>query len=176
MKIGFCGIETVNSNPLVKRNDIVQRVPVFFILALIFVALYYLTPLKDYMHSQYDGTRGKKTSSTKTQQKDEPFDKLSLELLVISNKVANLEGRLRILKMAEENPDWLSSEEYAQLDTVIAMTEDELEMAETEYERIRGEYARETATRIIRKSMEPQADGGRSSAEKEESIPYQYLD
>ena len=158
-----------------KRKYIVQRVPVFFIIALIFVALYYLTPLRDYMHSQYDG--GKTTSSSKSEQKEEPFDKLSLELLVISNKVANLEGRLRILNMAEEHPDWLAGEEYAQLAAVITTTEDELQRAQDEYERIRGEYARETAIKIIRQSM-GRKEGGETNTPSatEESIPHQYLD
>ena len=152
-----------------------QRVPIFFIMALIFVALYYLTPLRDYMHAQYNGE--KTTQSPKSQEKDEPFDKVSLELLVISNKVANLEGRMRILKMAEENPDWLTAEEYSRLATVIAMTEDELEKAHGEYERIREEYARETAAKIIRESLARKERGNsNSSPGTGKSVPYQYLD
>ena len=152
-----------------------QRVPVFFIIALIFVALYYLTPLRDYMHSEYDGRPT--APSNEKHQEDEPFDKLSLDLLVISNKVANLEGRLRILRMAEENPEWLTNEEYSQLATVIAMAEQDLQKAQDEYERIRGEYARETATKIIRESMGGQSGGEPDSSDAAgESIPYQYLD
>lgn len=158
-----------------KRKNVVQRIPVFFIVALFFVALYYLTPLRDYMQSQYTG--GKTAPSSEKQQEEEPFDKLGLELLVISNKVANVEGRLNILKMAEENPDWLTSEEYSQLATVIANTEDELQKAQDDYERIKGEYARETATKIIRESLtrEERGEDDTPPAE-EESIPYQYQD
>lgn len=172
---GFCGIEILNKNLHLKRNCIVQRVPVFLIVALIFVALYYLTPLRDYMQSQYDGS--KTAPSNQKEQEEQPFDELSLELLVITNKVANLEGRLRILKIAEEHPEWLTGEEYSQLGTVIGMTENELQEAQDEYERVKGEYARETAARIIRQSMARQQGGeGGSRDATEESIPHDYFD
>ncbi len=151
-----------------------QRVPVFLILALIFVGLYYLTPLREYMQSHYDkgsSSTSRQTSSTK----EEGFDKVSLELLVISNKVANLEGKVRILKMAQEHPDWLSGEEYSHLATVITRTEEDLNKAQEEYERVKNEYARETAAKIIRESLAADSaitEG--SGSETEESLPLQY--
>jgi len=152
----------------------VQRVPIFLIIALIIVALYYLTPLRDYMHSQYD------TPDTSVQKpsddEEEPFDELSMELLVVSNKLANLEGKMQILNMAREHPDWFGGEEYDHLATVLARTEEELARVKEEYERVKNAYARETALKMIRKSIDSDQPGNRSPAFEQESVPYNYLD
>jgi hypothetical protein len=153
---------------------IVQRVPVFLIIALIFVALYYLTPLRDYMQSHYEPSSS--TGSQQESEKDEePFDKLSLELLVISNKVGNLEGKLRILEMAQDHPEWLSAEEYAHVSEVIAKTDKDLQEAQEEYERVKEAYARETASQIIKESLASNQEAS-SESETEESLPYEYLE
>ena len=153
-----------------------QRVPVFLFIALIFVALYYLTPLRDYMQAQYEPTSGG-DSRQASEKDDEPFDKLSLELLVISNKVGNLEGRLQILKMAQDHPEWLSAEEYGHISDVIAKTDKDLQEAQEEYERVKEAYARETAARIIKESLASNERGESGfDSEKEESMPYEYLE
>lgn len=153
-----------------------QRLPIFLILALVFVALYYFTPLRDYMQSRYEPSSpgGSKQEKEKD---DEPFDKLSLELLVISNKVGNLEGKLRILEMAQDHPEWLSAEEYAHVSEVIAKTDKDLQQAQEEYERVKQAYARETAAKIIKESLASNQLGEAGpKSETGESLPYGYLE
>ena len=142
-----------------------QRVPVFFIVALVIVALYYFTPLRDYMQGQF-GPSSAPVPQKEQSAEEAAFDKASLDLLVASNKVANLEGKLSILQIAKDHPDWLTQEEYEHLSVVAANAEDELQKAKDKYERVKEQYARETAIKIVKESLATQA-GGEEKAESD---------
>lgn len=145
-----------------------QGKPIFLIAALLIVALYYLTPLRGYIESQFQPA-GSPSSSKQTAADDEPFDKLSIDLLMITDKVANLEGKIRILAMAKEHPDWFSDQEYAHVPVLIAEAEQELEKAKSDYERIKNEYARQTATKFIKQSLSGKEAGGEKARAQEAS-------
>jgi hypothetical protein len=126
-----------------------QRIPIFLIVAILIVALYYYPPLRNRIFPE----KASETSSLKSEPKEDKFDRLSIELYAAGIKVDNLRGKVALLKMAEKNRDWFKPEEYAQLPALIAKAEDELKQAEAEYEKVKIKYAQENVIKMIKEAM-----------------------
>ena len=130
-----------------------QRVPLVLIFALILVVFYYYEPLRNTLFP------AKKPSQTEVSpaepaKKDEPVDKQEIEVYALGLKLDNLQGRVMILKIAQENRDWFSAEEYSQALRMLTKAEEELKQTETEYEKIKNEYIRETVVNMVKESLE----------------------
>jgi hypothetical protein len=137
-----------------------KRIPIFLIVAIIFVAVYYYPPLRNLI---FPGQKpsSELTLNQKSKEKDDGFDKLAMELYTAGIKLDNLRGRLALLKMAEKNQDWLKPEEYAQLPSLITKAEEEIKQIEAEYEKIKNQYAQENVRKLIKDAM-AKKDGAES--------------
>ncbi|HNR11907.1 MAG TPA: hypothetical protein PKM59_01185 [Thermodesulfobacteriota bacterium] len=124
-----------------------HRLPIFLIISIVFVVLYYFTPLRSTIDSQFQSD-GQSENQQKADE-NQPFDKVSMELLLISEKMANLEGKARLLALAQEHPEWFAENDFAKLPQLISKTDQELADAKADYERIKIQYARETVTKML---------------------------
>jgi len=129
-----------------------QRISIFIIMALVLLVFYYYKPLRNIIIPEEKATKST-ISDQKKSDKESAFDELRIELYAIANKIANLQGKVQLLKMAQENRDWFKEGEYAQLPVLLEKAEGDLKQAEKEYEKIKDKYAREAVTRMIRESL-----------------------
>ena len=133
-----------------------QRLAIVIAISLTVILLAYYTPLKNYLVPEKEVTQGT-VSGKKSTEKESEFDDLRIELYAVSNKLANLQGKIQILKIAQEHQDWFKETEYAQLPTLLAKAEEELKQAEQEYEKVKNRYARETVIKLMAESAKPKA-------------------
>jgi hypothetical protein len=129
-----------------------QRIPVFLIVAIVLVAFYYYPPLRNLVFPGQKPTP-ELTHNQQSKEKDDGFDKLGVELYTAGIKLDNLRGKVALLKMAQQNQDWFKTEEYAQLPSLLAKTEEELKQAEAEYEKTKTQYAQENVRKLIKEAM-----------------------
>jgi hypothetical protein len=129
-----------------------QRIPIFLIVAIILVVFYYYPPLRNLVFPGQKSTQ-ELTDNQKSKEKDEGFDKLSVELYTAGIKLDNFRGKVALLKMAQKNQDWFKPEEYAQLPSLLAKAEEELKQAEAEYEKTTTQYAQENVHKLIKEAM-----------------------
>lgn len=129
-----------------------QRIPIFLIGAIVLLVLYYYTPLRNWV-SPDQKPAAELTSNQQSKEKDDGFDKLGMELYSSGMKLESLRGKVALLKMAQQNRDWFSAEEYAQLPKLLAKAEEELTQLEAEYEKIRIQYAQESVRKLITETM-----------------------
>ena len=142
-----------------------QRIYFFIIIVLIVLVYSYYKPFREII-SPGEKTRKSISSEKKSSNKESEFDETRIELYIIANKVANLQGKIQLLKMAQENRDWFKEEEYAQLPILIEKAEKDLKKAEEEYEKVRNRYARETVIQMIKESLKINEKGRADSLEK----------
>ena len=129
-----------------------QRIPIFLIVAIILVVFYYYPPLRNLIFPGQKPTT-ELTHNQKSQEKDDGFDKLSVQLYTSGIKLDNLRGKIALLKMAQQNRDWFTPEEYAQLPSLLAKAEEESKQAEAEYEKTKNQYAQENVRKLIKEAM-----------------------
>ena len=129
-----------------------QRIPIFLIVAIILVVFYYYQPLRNLVFPVKKPTP-ELTNNQKSKEKDDGFDKLGVELYTSGIKLDNLRGKIALLKMAQQNQDWLKAEEYAQLPILLAKAEEEFKQAEAEYEKKKIQYAQENVRNLIKEAM-----------------------
>ena len=142
-----------------------QRIYFFIIIVLIVLVYSYYKPFREII-SPGEKTRKSISSDKKSPNKESEFDETRIELYIVANKVANLQGKIQLLKMAQENRDWFKEEEYAQLPILIERAEKDLKKAEEEYEKVRNRYARETVIQMIKESLKINEKGRADSLEK----------
>ena len=142
-----------------------QRIYFFIIIVLVVLVYSYYKPFREII-SPGGKTRKSISSEKKSSNKESEFDETRIELYIIANKVANLQGKIQLLKMAQENRDWFKEEEYAQLPILIEKAEKDLKKAEEEYEKVKNRYARETVTQMIKESLKINKKGRADSLEK----------
>jgi len=142
-----------------------QRIYFFIIIVLVVLVYSYYKPFREII-SPGEKTRKSISSEKKSSNKESEFDETRIELYIIANKVANLQGKIQLLKMAQENRDWFKEEEYAQLPILIEKAEKDLKKAEEEYEKVKNRYARETVTQMIKESLKINKKGRADSLEK----------
>lgn len=146
-----------------------QRIYIYVVLALVLIAFYYYKPLRDVIAPEQ--TKGKRPASEqRSSDLENAFDDLRIELYAVANKMANLQGKVQLLKMAQENRGWFREEEYSRLPVLLAKAEADLKDAEAEYEQVKTKYARETVTRMIQDSFNTQ-EKERTDALDVETLP-----
>ena len=129
-----------------------QRLAVVIAISLVFVLFYYYTPLRDLIDNIAPVKESTKSSlSQKKSDKESQFDELRIELYAVTNKLANLQGKVQLLKIAQEHRDWFKEEEYTQLPILLTKAEEDLKQTEQEYEKIKDKYVRETVINNLKK-------------------------
>jgi hypothetical protein len=147
-----------------------QRIYIYVVLALVLIAFYYYKPLRNFISPEQ--TKGKSAvSEQQSSDLENAFDDLRIELYAIANKTANLQGKVQLLKMAQENRGWFNEEEFSQLPGMLAKTEEELKEAEAEYEKVKTKYARETVTQMIEESSDTRETEEVTDAPGVEALP-----
>lgn len=127
------------------------RLAIGAVIALLIIGFYYYEPLRTALLApQADKGSG---ASQKAASSESPFDPKAVELFALGKAIANLQGKVEVLKLAQENREWFTEEEYAKVPALLQETEATLKKAEAEYERLRTEYARETATKLVKDSI-----------------------
>jgi peptidoglycan hydrolase CwlO-like protein len=130
----------------------VQRFAIVIAISLAVILVTYYTPLRDYLGPKQE-LPSDSGSAKKPSEKDSEFNELQMELLAVSNKLSNLQGKIQILKIAQEHRDWFKDEEFSKLPELIAKAEEELKQAEQEYEKLKDKYVHETAVKILKESQ-----------------------
>jgi len=146
-----------------------QRIYIYVVVALLLIAFYYYKPLRNVIYPEQT-KRERANSGQKSSDLEDAFDETRIELYAIANKMANLQGKVQLLKMAQENRGWFRDEEYAQLPVLLAKAEEDLKEAEAEYEKVKTKYARETVTRMIQESFKAQKSK-KTDAPEIETLP-----
>lgn len=127
------------------------RLAIGAVIALLIIGFYYYEPLRTALLAP-QASKGN-AATEKTASQESPFDPKAVELFALGKAIANLQGKVEVLKIAQENRQWFSDEEYSNVPAMLQETEAALKKAEAEYEKLRTEYARETATKLVRDSM-----------------------
>lgn len=140
-----------------------QRLAVVIAISLVFVLFYYYTPLRDLIAPVKEST--KSSLSQKKSDKESQFDELRIELYAVTNKLANLQGKVQLLKIAQEHRDWFKEEEYTQLPILLTKAEEDLKQTEQEFEKIKDKYARETVINMVKESFANEANEKGDSSE-----------
>lgn len=125
-----------------------QRIYIFIIIAALIVAASYSRPIRDFFKPK-DKTPGTSSPGQETLDRDDSYEKLGIELYRVATRLSDLQGKTRLLKMAEENREWFKDEDYAQLDELIKATEEDLKKAEIEYQKTKEVYAKITAQKML---------------------------
>ena len=143
-----------------------QRLAVVIAISLVFVLFYYYTPLRDLIDNIAPVKESTKSSlSQKKSDKESQFDELRIELYAVTNKLANLQGKVQLLKIAQERQDWFKEEEYTQLPILLTKAEEDLKQTEQEYEKIKDKYVRETVINMVKESFANEAKETGDSSE-----------
>ena len=129
-----------------------QRMPVVLIVAIILVVFYYYPPLRNLVFPGQKSTP-ELTHNQKSNEKDDGFDKLGVELYTAGLRLDSLRGKIALLKMAQQNRDWFKTEEYDQLPSLLTKAEEEFKHAESEYEKTKTQYAQENVRKLIKEAM-----------------------
>lgn len=127
------------------------RLAVGAVIALLIIGFYYYEPLRTALLAPESGKGSGATQKTATP--ESPFDPKAVELFALGKAIANLQGKVEVLKLAQQNREWFKDAEYAKIPALLQETEATLKKAESEYEELRTEYARETATKLVQESI-----------------------
>jgi len=138
-------------------------------MALVLIAFYYYKPLRNIIAPEEKTTKNL-ISDQKSSDKENVFDELRIELYALANRLANLQGKVQLLKIAQENRNWFKEEEYSQLPVLLKKAEEDLKQAESEYEEIKNKYARETVARMVKESLN-QPEERRADSLEDKTLP-----
>ncbi|MDX1777248.1 MAG: hypothetical protein R3339_00045, partial [Thermodesulfobacteriota bacterium] len=81
--------------------------------------------------------------------RDESYEQLRIDLYRIATTLSDLQGKAQLLKMAQENREWFTEENYAHLDALIETTEKELAAAQEAYEKAKKEFTKITVQMMV---------------------------
>ncbi len=127
-----------------------QRIDIFVILAAIIFAVSYSEPLKKLFRPANEEPE-MSTSRSESRERDDSYEQLGLELYRAATTLSDLQGKIQLLKMARENKEWFSAEDYARLDGMIKRIEEDVKKTETEYQKSRELYTKRTVQRMLEK-------------------------
>ena len=125
-----------------------QRIYIFLIIAVIVLAASYNDTIKQFFTPSQSGEeRG--SEQKKITARDESYEQLRIDLYRIATTLSDLQGKAQLLKMAQENREWFTEENYAHLDSLIETTERELAAAQEEYEKAKKEFTKITVQKMV---------------------------
>jgi hypothetical protein len=127
-----------------------QRIYIFVIIAAIIFAVSYSEPLKN-LFRPADEKSEMSSAKSESRERDDSYEQLGLELYRAATTLSDLQGKLQLLKMAKENREWFSYEDYARLDGMIKSIEEDVKKTEEEYQKSREIYTKRTVQRMLEK-------------------------
>ena len=125
-----------------------QRIYIFIIIAAIILAASYSRPIRNFFKPA-DKASGRSSPEQEALDSDNSYEQLGMELYKVATILSDLQGKVRLLKMAEGNREWFKDEDYAQLDGLIKATEEDLKETEIEYQKTKEAYAKRTVQRML---------------------------
>jgi hypothetical protein len=125
-----------------------QRIYIFLIIALIVLAASYNDTIKQFFTPEQPGEKTV-TEHKKNTARDESYEQLRIDLYRIATTLSDLQGKDQLLKMAKENREWFTEENYAHLDSLIETTEKELSAAQEAYEKAKKEFTKITVQKMV---------------------------
>lgn len=125
-----------------------QRIYIFLIIAVIVFAASYNDTIKQFFTPAQSGEETV-PEQKKITARDESYEQLRIDLYRIATTLSDLQGKAQLLKMAQENPEWFTEENYAYLDTLIETTERELTAAQEAYEKAKKEFTKITVQMMV---------------------------
>ncbi len=125
-----------------------QRIYIFLIIAAIVFAASYNETIKQFFTPQKPGEETVREQK-KITARDESYEQLRIDLYRIATTLSDLQGKAQLLKMAKENREWFTEENYTHLDSLIETTERELAAAQEEYEKAKKEFTKITVQKMV---------------------------
>ena len=125
-----------------------QRIYIFLIIAAIVFAASYSDTIKQFFNPEKPGEETV-PEQKKITARDESYEQLRIDLYRIATTLSDLQGKAQLLKMAQENREWFTEENYAHLDTLIETTEKELAAAQEAYEKAKKEFTKITDQMMV---------------------------
>ena len=125
-----------------------QRIYIFLIIAAIVFAASYSDSIKQFF------TPTKTGEETALERKESPlrddsYEQLRIDLYRIATTLSDLQGKSQLLRMAQENREWFTDENYAHLDALIESTDRELAAAQEAYEEAKKEFTKITVQMMV---------------------------
>jgi hypothetical protein len=125
-----------------------QRIYIFLIIAVIVFAASYNDSIKQFFTPEKPGEKTV-SEQKKITARDESYEQLRIDLYRIATTLSDLQGKAQLLKMAQENREWFTEENYAHLDVLIETTERELATAQEAYEKAKKEFTKITVQKMV---------------------------
>ena len=125
-----------------------QRIYIFLIIAVIVFAASYNDTIKQFFTPEEPRVE-QVSEQKKITARDESYEQLRIDLYRIATTLSDLQGKAQLLKMAQENREWFTEENYAHLDSLIKTNERELAAAQEAYEKAKKEFTKITVQRMV---------------------------
>ena len=131
-----------------KWYEAVQRIYIFVILAAIVFAASYSDSIKQFFAPAETGEE-EVAERKKSPARDDSYEQLRIDLYRIATTLSDLQGKAQLLRMAQENREWFTDEDYAHLDALLETTDRELEAAQEAYEKAKKEFTKITVQMMV---------------------------
>ena len=125
-----------------------QRIYIFVILAAIVFAASYSDSIKQFFAPAETGEETV-AEQKKSPARDDSYEQLRIDLYRIATTLSDLQGKAQLLRMAQENREWFTDEDYAHLDALLETTDRELETAQETYEKAKKEFTKITVQMMV---------------------------
>ena len=125
-----------------------QRIYIFLIIAAIVFALSYNDSIKQFFTPTKTGEEAV-SERKESPVRDDSYEQLRIDLYRIATSLSDLQGKAQLLRMAQENREWFTDENYAHLDALIETTDRELAAAQEEYEKTKKEFTKITVQMMV---------------------------
>ena len=125
-----------------------QRIYIFVILAAIVFAASYSDSIKQFFAPAGTGEEAV-AEQKKSPARDDSYEQLRIDLYRIATTLSDLQGKAQLLRMAQENREWFTDENYAHLDALIESTDRELAAAQEAYEEAKKEFTKITVQMMV---------------------------
>ena len=124
-----------------------QRIYIFVILAAIVFAASYSDSIKQFFAPAE--TVEEEVAERKKPDRDDSYEQLRIDLYRIATTLSDLQGKAQLLRMAQENREWFTDEDYTHLDALIETTDRELKTAQEAYEKAKKEFTKITVQMMV---------------------------
>ena len=125
-----------------------QRISIFLVIAVIVFAVSYNDTIKQFFTPVKSGEE-KVPEQEKSPSYDESYEQMKIDLYRIATTLSDLQGKAQLLRMAQENREWFTDEDYAHLDALLETTDRELEAAQEAYEKAKKEFTKITVQMMV---------------------------
>jgi hypothetical protein len=125
-----------------------QRIYIYLIIAVLVFAVSYNDRIKQFFIPE-QSEEETVPEQKKITARDESYEQLRIDLYRVATTLSDLQGKAQLLKMAQENREWFTEENYAHLDSLIENTERELAATQEAYEKAKEEFTKITVQKMV---------------------------